>query len=319
MVFGAQTIGSRRFIRQAAGYSALFVVAVVGINLAVDLYGLFRPLNDRLIPVYNNERVSKYLLSYRYIPGRFNTVLFGTSLSANLDVSPYTDSTAFKIYNASVMGINLTEMKPIVQNTVQGGVKNVIMSISPYMLETSGSKVVDLNRKIYYGAFGSIDLYQTYFVGIIRQLNLLPNKFPKGQINGYGVNDYRALIRQRDVAEQIDDQIEIHKNDELKIDPVAVRELKEILEILEKNDVKYIIYYHPVPARMYESRAVNESKFRDVIKEIVPDTSRIVDFNTAEQLPFTTDLSNYLDHGHLSGKGQQTVTYWLYVKMKEMF
>ena len=217
------------------------------------------------------------------------------------------------------MGINLTEMKPIVGKAIEGGLKQAVLSISPYMLESSGAKVVDLNEKLYYGAFGSVDLYQTYFVAIIRHLNLMPAKFPKGQINAYGVNKYSTLLKMRDVSVQIDEQIGIHKNDKFKVDSVAIQELKDVVGMLERNNVKYIIYFHPIPARMYQSSVANQVEFRQLVKKIVPDTSRIVDFNTHEQLAFTTDLSNYIDQGHLSDKGQKTVMDWLYLKMRGLF
>jgi hypothetical protein len=304
---------------QAIGVSALCAVIVVGINVAIDLYGLFRPLDNRKIVVHNSERISKYLLAYRYIPEQFNTVLVGTSLSANLDVAPYADTTEFRIYNASVTGVNLTELQPIVEKTIEGGMKQVVVCISPYMVETSGSKEVDLNRKIYYGAYGSMDLYQTYFVGIIRHMDLMPRKFPKGQINEFGVNDYSPLFKVRDVAASIDEQVEKHRNTKLKVDTIAVRELKYVFNLMEKNNVKYIAYFHPYPAKIYDNSLANQLEFRKLIKTIIPDTTRIVDFNTPEQRPFTSDLSNYMDHGHLNDKGQKTVMNWLYLKMKEMF
>lgn len=311
-------IPGKRFIVLSLVVSLLFIAIVVGINMAIDLYGLFRPLEGRKIPVHNSERISKYLLAYRYIPSQFNTVLFGTSLSANLDVGPYTDTSEFKIYNASVTGVNLTELKPIVEKVVEGGTKQLVICISPYMVESSGSKEVDLNEKIYFGAYGSMDLYQTYAVGVIRHQNWLPKKYPKGQINAYGVNDYSPLFKVRDVAASIDEQIEIHKNDKLKVDPIAVQEMKDVFNMLEQNNVRYVAYFHPYPARIFESSRQNQIEFRKLVKTIIPDTTRIVDFNTAKELEFASDLTNYIDHGHLSDKGQKTVMYWLYLKMREL-
>src|SRR5688500_16644008 len=82
-------------------FSFISAIALAGVNIWIDIYGLFLPVKGREIQVYNNDRISKYLLSYRYIPQNFNVAILGTSLSANLDVTVYNrKQNLFKIYNA---------------------------------------------------------------------------------------------------------------------------------------------------------------------------------------------------------------------------
>src|SRR4051794_15647193 len=59
------------------------VGAFAGFNYFMDPYGLFREVRGRDIPVTVNERTTKYLLGYNYIPTNFDGVLVGSSISGN--------------------------------------------------------------------------------------------------------------------------------------------------------------------------------------------------------------------------------------------
>src|SRR5688572_24466845 len=77
------------FLKFIFFFSLIAATGLAGVNVWIDIYGLFLPVKGREIQVYNNDRISKYLLSYRYIPQNFNVAILGTSLSANLDVTEY--------------------------------------------------------------------------------------------------------------------------------------------------------------------------------------------------------------------------------------
>lgn len=100
------------------GLIAILVLSGIGTilagNVLIDIFGLFRPVKGRKIRIHHNERISKYLLSFRYIPRNFNTIIIGTSLSDNLDVASYNHSNnRLKIYNSSVMGANIFDVCPV--------------------------------------------------------------------------------------------------------------------------------------------------------------------------------------------------------------
>ena len=139
---------SRRFLIITAGVTFLLCFIVIASNVYFDIFGLFRDTQGRSLPVYHNERISKYLLSYHYIPENYDGILIGTSLSANVAVE---DARHF-IYNASVMGSNIAELRPILQKCIDGGIQRVIFCISPYMFKNAEAKEVDLNDKLFYAA-----------------------------------------------------------------------------------------------------------------------------------------------------------------------
>jgi hypothetical protein len=300
-----------RFISLLAALSILLISITVFINTKIDIYGLFTPVKGRSISILNNERVSKYLLSYHYIPENFNSVIIGTSLSDNLDVSVF-DNGDFKIYNASIMGANISEINPIAKNVIKGGIKNVILCISPYLTKNSGSKEVEFGQKVYLGALGSVDLYQTYAVGLIRHYNLLPRKFPLGQFNNHGVHFYNDFFKLDNVQEKINEEIKLHANEDIVIDSVALTQFKELISLLDENHINSIGYFHPVPSEIYESNRANYERFEETITNIIDGRMRLINFNSLSNRSFTSDYTNYIDHGHLSIKGQQVILDSLY-------
>ena len=289
-----------------AGVSALLLV-IVGVNWYLDIYGLFRPVNNRKLPVYHAERISKYLLSYRYIPQNFNTVLLGTSLSDNLDFSLHNDTdSAQKIYNASMMGANIAEIRPLVSNLLTGGVRHFVICVSPYLTKNYGSKEVEFDGKLYYGALGSKNLYETYVVGAIRQLSLMPSKFPKNQIDANGVNDYGSFFAVGDVEQRIKREL-TENTDAIKTDAAALAAFEAMIQELRRNQVKTLIYFHPVPYAIFKKKENDFSNFQQKMRAIIQDDQSIINLNSENFKSFTADFTNYIDHAHLSKKGQARI------------
>lgn len=296
------------FLKTVGIISIVIITITVAINIFIDLYGLFRPVEGRRIVVHNNERITKYLLSKRYIPQNFNKLIIGTSLSDNLDVSSYNHKTKDgMIYNGSIMGASISELRPIVENAIEGRVKKVVFCLSPYLLEDSKDKEVEFNDKLYYGAYGSIDLYQTYAIAFVRHFNLLPNKFPGNQINEFGVNNYGFLFNKIDVVEKINEELGLHKDEDLKIDSAALNQFRQLIKVLEVKGVEIYGYFHPLPFEIYESNRRKYENFELLMKSILPKNTRLVNFNEAKFEFLTHNYSNFIDHGHLSATGQEYV------------
>jgi hypothetical protein len=292
-----------KFLKKLALFTFFFLLVLIGINVRLDIYGLFRPAADRNLPVYYNERLSKFLLAYHYVPEKFNTVLIGTSLSANLDVRTKSNiDKRLSIYNASMMGANVSEIKPMVDKLIDGNIRNVILCFSPYMIKNSGVKEVEFDDKLYYGAFGSKNLYETYLVGLIRHFELMPKKFPRNQIDAYGVNHFTDMYKVKDIEKHINWIIQVEKT--FDFDSTAVKELGELIATLKNNNINFVGYFHPIPKEVHESKQASYARFEKLVRAFVADDTKLVDYN-AEKFSFiTTDHTNYIDQGHLSKKGQ---------------
>jgi hypothetical protein len=295
-----------------AGLSLL----VVGVNWYLDIYGLFRPVKGRELPVYHAERISKYLLSYRYVPQNFNTVLLGTSLSDNIDFSTRKDSASIpKIYNASMMGANIAEIRPLVSNLLAGGVRQYIICVSPYLTKNYGAKEVEFDDKLYYGALGSKNLYETYVVGAIRSFNLMPSKFPQNQIDAQGVNDYGSFFAVGDVRQRVNRELK-ENTDAITVDSSALAEFKAMIQELRSHKIKLLVYFHPVPYDIFKLKEKTFMEYQQQMRSIIRDDSSIINLNSEHFRPFTADLTNYIDHAHLSRKGQSVIVDTLLARME---
>lgn len=300
---------SRRFLLTWLAASVVVVGGLAGINCVLDIFGLFRSVEGRSLPVYHNERASKYLLSYRYIPQNFKTIILGTSLSDNLDVGPFNEHRPDqKIYNASIMGGSITEVKAIANTAIDGGVRNVIFCISPYQLKESGFKETELNKKLYYSAVGSKNLYETYAVALIRKSQLLAHDFPVKHITDYGTNFFTERYRVKDVPAKIHEVATALKGKKLEIDPAALADLRELIDTFRSKEINLLVYFHPVPAEIYENGAREHAAFQQMVTRQLDGYGTLVDFNSAQYQWFTKDYTNYVDNGHLSEKGQAYVT-----------
>src|ERR1700712_5296696 len=118
----------KKFLIKYTIISLVIVGLIAGLNYYIDIYGLFRGKKDRVM--YINERTSKYLFSMRYIPENFEGFIIGPSLSANLNPEAIR---SYKVYNASIMGANISELNYLVDNLIEKGkMKFAIICLGPY-------------------------------------------------------------------------------------------------------------------------------------------------------------------------------------------
>jgi hypothetical protein len=316
VLMSKKSMSGKRFILSVlAGVSGLLLL-IVGINWYLDIYGLFRPVQNRKLPIYHAERISKYLLSYNYIPQNFQIVLLGTSLSDNLDFSLHNDTTSGqKIYNASMMGANITEIRPVVSNLLKGGVRHFVICVSPYLTKNYGAKEVEFDDKLYYGALGSKNLYETYVVGAIRHFSLMPSKFPKNQIDANGVNDYGSFFEVSDVKKRVIRELQ-ENTDAIKIDSAALIAFASMINELRDKQVRPLVYFHPVPYAIFKKKEKDFEHFQQVMRAIIQDDQSVINLNSENFRSFTSDFTNYIDHAHLSKKGQARIVDTLLARLK---
>ena len=98
------------WLAETIGAIVLLLLIVVLVNMSIDIYGIFRSTKGRHLVVYGDERIAKYLLSERYVPENFDSLLIGSSVSANWNTQGI-DS--FRAYNESIEGGNIVEEKVI--------------------------------------------------------------------------------------------------------------------------------------------------------------------------------------------------------------
>ncbi len=291
-----------RFVRNVFLASLLIAGVLVAVNWFIDLYGLFRDTSDRKISIYSDERTSKYLLAHRYVPDNFDGYILGPSLSANVDPQQITGK---KIYNLSMMGANITEQSAVVHKALQRKMPSVVViCLHPYLTLDHGMKTGMINEREYYGALGSVSLYKAYALYIVRSFNLAPVKYPRGQFNEYGYNDYGVTLVTMPVEDKIAEQLTREDAIRTEIDSVAFNEFNSLITELQSNSVRIVTYFHPLPFPLYDKFRVKLEAYESTMRAALEGKATIIDFNEPQYETFTKDLSNYIDHGHLSHKGQ---------------
>jgi len=208
-----------------------------------------------------------------------------------------------------MMGANISEVKTVTEKAIAGGIRNIVFCVSPYQFKNTGAKEVELNNKLYYGALGSWNLYETYGVAFIRHFNLMPQKFPKEHISVDGVNNFTSRYRAVDVAERIRQVADIHRGKDFVMDSLAVAEFKTLIENFKRQDIHFLIYFHPVPEELYEAQYDAYHEFEEMVHAVVGDHSKMIDFNDGSWNWFTQDNTYYIDNGHLSEQGAERITF----------
>jgi len=143
----------KKYFYGTIGVSLCIIISIIAFNIYMNEYGLFGNAKGKSIKIWHDERTSKYLLSYNYIPANFEGILIGPSVSVNLNTKKIND---FKIYNASLNGGNISELKYIADNIIQrGNLKFIIICLYPYMTKDHGRKTSSIDPREYWGSLGS--------------------------------------------------------------------------------------------------------------------------------------------------------------------
>ncbi len=306
-------MSSKRFLLTYVVITLTLVAIIAGINYSIDIYGLFRGTKDR--KVYINERTSKYLLSYRYIPENFEGFIVGPSLSANLNPRQIK---GYKIYNASIMGANITELNYLIDNIVdRGKMKFAIICLDPYLTKDHGKKSANIEPKEYYGALGSTNLLKTYLLYFVRQHKLAPHRYAPNLHNTVGWNNFELETANIDAKKSIEEKASKRQYEKTEIDTIAYAQLDSALVKLRQKNIKIIGYFSPVPYPLYQLGKTDYQQFETKIAALFTKNDVLINLNTETHKAITNDYQAFIDHGHLSAKGQRFVLDQLEKELKQ--
>jgi hypothetical protein len=145
----------KKFMFQSILATAAIYFLLVLYFVVIDDYGLFFK-DNRKIYTAENERTSKYLFTYNYIPSYFNGLLLGSSLGDQINTSLLK---GYEIFNLSMNGANTTELYILLNNVLkqEDQIKVIILTLHEYVTETSGRKTSHMVPQEFYASFSSID------------------------------------------------------------------------------------------------------------------------------------------------------------------
>lgn len=290
------------FLVGAAGIAAV----VVPLNMYVDVYGIFRPAHGRRLSLYGEERLAKYLHTFRYIPENFDGVLLGSSVSDNLEtdrLGPY------RIYNASINGGNVEDLKPLAENLFRRGeLQLTVFCIHRYLTLDHVKKTDLMNPRQYWGALGSPQLIAAYISGLAVRSGLLQPAFEECGARRFGFDSDAARSRKA-IGDALDG---IARGTALAgsytIDPVALSELREILASARRHSRRMLVFHPPLPAAVLAVRTAQFEHYRDTIDALLQPGDLLVDFNGPQYAEMRADYRNFVDAAHLSHAGAGQVS-----------
>lgn len=288
---------SRNFTRYIFLSLSGLIFIFIGINIYINSFGIFfNSLN--LKKIYTDERTTKHLFTYNYIPNNFDSVLIGPSLS---DIEMDTKKLANgNIYNLSLNSGNISELKILVDNVIRTKkLKSIIICLDPYIFKDSGRKTSKINDYEIFSSIGSMLNIKLYLYKILYDLNLKYNVYSNSEY-GYRKNDPGVNFTDTEV---------LKKERTINIDDKALDEFSNLLETLRSNNTKIYAYFYP---RYYlEFKNITYKKqYDEFVKRIsvfFTYQDIVWNFNDKEYLYINSNFSSYSDGTHLSINGANNI------------
>jgi len=288
---------SKRFFFTTLAVLALLCLLAAGLNARLNGYGVFRDCEGEELTIYVNERTTKYLFAHNYIPTNFEGLLIGSSQSANLDTSKLR---AARVYNGSITGGNITELKLIVEETLkQGELRYLIVCLSNYIVKNHGRKTSYMVPEEYWGVLGSLETIKHY----VRRLRIALDP-SRQKHNEFGQNDFCGGVVP-EAPEDIEEDIRSRAAGgyEFEVDKVALKELDGTLQLARSKGVRVFAFFYPVPEFRLKLAGDSFEEFREQVSSVLGEGDVVWDFNEGAHGTFGKAYLNYCDRGHLSDQG----------------
>jgi len=298
-------VTSKHFLLWCAGGFIAALAVILPLNIRADIYGLFRPAKGRILGIYGEERIAKYLQSFRYVPENFNGVLLGSSTSSILDTREFL---GYRVYNASIQGGNIEDLKPIAENIFRNGeLKLTVLCLHRYLTNDHARKTDFITPKQYWGALGSPQLMNAYVSKIAIDLGLVPNKYDE-----YGTIHLASDLDMETVKRNIADAVEgiergTASTGNYYVDPVALAGLQDMLTMARRHSRRMLIFYPPLPAPILAIRSAEYARYRAITAMLLTPEDIVVDFNDQGYEKLRADPTNFVDAVHLSRAGARRV------------
>jgi hypothetical protein len=290
--------GGRRFVVSTLVLAAAVGAVLTAINWRINAYGVFGDPPGESRTVISNERQTKYLFSFNYIPGNFDALLVGSSIASNIDTSKIH---GMRMYNAALSGGNITEESLIAENALRRGhLRFLVAFLNPYLVQTNGRKAGGMSPRDFWGALGSTDLMSSYLGGLAIRTGLVHQRF-----TAEGMQDISDLQRPPADVEGALNAARAPGNaaqeiSEFALDATALEQLAELAQLARARGAAVIWVFAPVYSPTYDMRRPAYRKFEDRIRALAKPGELIINFNDGSFAALTTRANSFLDGVHLS-------------------
>jgi hypothetical protein len=275
----------KRWLSGVALAAFIFAALFLAVIVKVDVYGIFRDSQGRRLPIYVNERASKYLLNRRYVPTNFDSVLIGSSTTSNWETNKIEN---LKIYNNSVDGGDTSEEQLLMQQSAGKHYKVALVLLHPYFTCMHTINDPDMNAKGLREAFGSFNLLLTYRqMYRVNRLHLKPLVF----WDGHKALNEKPILPSQKALEYI-----------YKVDPQALAAYQSLLQEIRSNGTKVIFVIPPMYDPLLKVNRPLLDEYRRQI-HIEQSGEQVIDFNVDAFAAIRQDRDNFSDGIHSTTKG----------------
>jgi hypothetical protein len=285
------------------------------LNFVLDPYCLFRCSPQRLIPVYMNERTTKYLFGFSYIPANFDGVLVGSSISGNWNTASIR---GYKVYNTSLSGGNTAEASLILDHVFdRGKIRLAIFIVHPAMANGHEPKSASMNPQEYWGSLGSIPLLQTYGARLLSGLGLHRN-----ECDAYGVYDVSGVIaarkkqaRQAALMTTVQAPQNFAAPAPEAVDEIAVSQYSRLID--RAREMKSLMVFVIPPRLVLPGQKSKNDAYTDHMLGILKPDDIVVDMNSALSVAFLEQNLNFWDGTHLTDNAANVVIETINQKLED--
>lgn len=288
----------KRFITIFILFIIIDLAVIIGININIDNYGIFRTdFSKQIIEPNQNYVKMRYILANKY---KYNSFIFGSSRIGKIDPFKISDGKYYNFtYADGLPQEHLKNIKILLKNRVK--IKNILLGLDDfsYRLYPAEHENSLLNMPYPSNIFEKVILFSNYFIR-------MPKKFTEKEITqklDYDItNSGRPLCK--DCDEKIDkDIINFAKDKRFEVPthsenknvylPETISSIKELVKICKDNNIKLRIFINPVHKTSYLANNIqNFDKFK---KELAL-TTDYYDFSGLNKI--TTNNIMYYETSH---------------------
>jgi len=270
--------------------TVLLLASIVASNYYLDFYGIFGDSEGRELRVYTNDRLSKYLLSFNYIPSNFDGLLIGSSVAESYNLTK-TDNV--RIYNASVSAANVTEAKLIADNVFSvAPMKIVIFSMNPYLTFRHGT----LTNYMYYGEKWRV-LFSTQAL-ITQTVALLYSLFGIGSsVDAWGKKRSSIDSNPEDQWPDLNHSVYLQTNED------AFDEYENLIKTARLQGARVIGFNPPMYSKKYQLGKDLYESYAQRASSIFMPNEQIIDFMASKYDTYNNNSLYFIDGYHLSDVG----------------
>jgi hypothetical protein len=265
-------MNARKWLLATLTVTAALVACCAAFNVTVDPYGIFRDPTGRKLAGYGDERLAKYLLNARYVPANFDSLLIGPSVCANW---PVADIKTLRIYNESLNGGDITELKSLVDNSMASWRPKVaLLIVTPYVTLSHEFKTVSMTPGLRWGALGSLNLVYAYKEWTLRELGRGTPVFDHVGSEDFADRRFPLnanLKRLLDPAEPGFD-----------IDPEAMQAYRGLIMELQAHEVPIVFIVPPMADELYRPKQQAFRTYADTLLRMSTERDRVIDFTSDE-------------------------------------